>query len=112
MSIPNKLRFSKIDVNFLINTSEDIPTEFIFENKEYSVLGISNKQDLIPVNLTDQKLQKAAIYGSLHQYIAESEDADLYDVVIYQTGDNKNYLYGIRTRQKPDKEKKGVNEEE
>jgi hypothetical protein len=109
MSVAKKERFIRTNLRILIDTGGDntFPPERVnYEDKRLSLLGASNKDDLAPVTIDTLELQKAATYGQMGQFVYVNENGDFYDLFLYKDEIEEIILYGIRTRQLPEKETK------
>lgn len=107
-----KDRFIHVEMKVLIDTDIFPPETFTYETMIMTLLGKSNKSDLIPINITDNDLIKAIMHGGMVQFIYTSNSGDLYDICLYKCQDSKVYMYGIRSRQKPDKKKRKGDDDE
>lgn len=77
----------------------NFPVEkFIYEGKNMTLLGTSNKTDLFPKNLEEPGLIKASMTGKIGQFIYSCDNGDLYDALLYIDETGTLVLYSIRTR--------------
>lgn len=107
MGVAGKDRFIKTNIKVLIDRSNAFPPlMFNYEGSEFTVLGLSNKEDLMPVNIETAELQRVVTYGYIKQFICSADNGDLYDACLYRNETGNTYIYGIRTRKLPDKPKK------
>lgn len=101
-----KDRFIDTGLYIKVGQSDTFPVEsFNYKNLELVLLGSSNKDDLIPVNIESIEMQKIVTFGNLKQFIYVDQTGEIYDVCLYHDKDNNIYLYAIRTREKPEKKK-------
>ncbi|MCX8074152.1 MAG: hypothetical protein N2749_01010 [Clostridia bacterium] len=106
MSVAKKDRFVKTNLKEIVESGQIFPPEKInYEDKRLTLLGISNKNDLAPVTIDSYDLQRAATFGEMGQFVYVNENGDFYDLFLYQDEIKQTILYGIRTRQLPDKTK-------
>lgn len=110
MAVPKKDRFVDTGLKIAVGNVDDFPPEtFKYRDFEFTVLGLSNKDDLIPVNVDNLEMQKIVTLGNLGQYICTNQVGDIFDACFYKGEDDNIYLYAIRTREKPEKPKKPKN---
>ncbi|MDF2841581.1 MAG: hypothetical protein K0R00_7 [Herbinix sp.] len=110
MSIAKKDRFINTNLRLALTfQGREVsfpPEAFYYEGNEYIILGKSNKDDLIPINVTDIEMQKIVTMGELGQYICTNIAGDIFDACIYRGEDGEHaFLLAIRTREKPEKQK-------
>lgn len=114
MSIAKKDRFIQSNLKIPVDSGGVFPPpEITYQSLRLHNLGTSNKSDLLPVNIDTMELQRAVTYGAIGQFIFSATNGDLYDACLYINEDKEVFIYGIRTRQMPDKPKKSkINKEE
>ena len=106
MSIAKKDRFIDTNLRVVIGSTEQFPPDsFKFNGEEYIVLGRSNKDDLIPINVDNIELQEILTLGGLSQFICTDDKGNIFDVCLYKH-QGETVLFAIRTRERPDKPKK------
>jgi hypothetical protein len=108
MAVQGKDRFVENNINVLLPGIKQFPPDTLkygANKTELFCLGKSNKTDLMPVNISSIDLQRAVTFGGIGQYIYSAANGDLYDICLYTTAEQEIYIYGIRTRQLPDKTK-------
>lgn len=111
MPIAKKDRFMDTNLRIVIGDSEHFPPEtFFYNDQEFIVLGSSNKQNLIPVNIDNTELQQIVTFGGLSQFICTDASGNIYDACFYKQG-NQTMLFAISTREKPEKAKEKKEEE-
>lgn len=100
MAIAKKNRFISDKLNIKLNVpSIPFPVEaFKYNNKQFTLLGESNKDDLFPSNIEEPSLISANIDGRIGQFLYSSENGDLYDVLLYVDEFKEVILYKLRTR--------------
>lgn len=100
MAIKKSDRFIKEKVNELLNVKFDFPVEkFVYEGKNMTLLGKSNKTDLFPTNIEEPELMQASMKGRIGQYVYSCDNGDLYDALLYVDDIGHGIrLYSIRTR--------------
>ena len=103
MALAKKDRFISKDLKIELKSSSDVfPLDtFNFEGHKFFMLGISNKNDLYPLNIEEYGLHKAVVEGKIGQYIYTREDGVLFDVFMYSDEADYVILGGIRTRDLP-----------
>jgi hypothetical protein len=99
MAIAKKDRFITKDLKQKISPSFP-PETFKYKIWEMTILGKSNKDDLMPVNVDTAEMQRIVTLGNLDQYICTNQVGDIFDAAIYKGEDGAAYLYGIMTREK------------
>jgi hypothetical protein len=109
MSIQSKDRFVENNLRFQLGNVDSFPPPVLTyapKNLELFLLGESNKNDLMPINIDTLEMQAVVTYGAIKQCIYTAESGDLYDVCVYKNKENEIFIYGIRTRQLPEKKAK------
>jgi len=85
-----------------LNSRNFPPEEFYInypkKEKKFMLLGVSNKEDLIPVSIDTEELVRAVTFGHIRQYIYTGADGDLYDICIYKDERGECHVYDIRHR--------------
>jgi hypothetical protein len=105
MAIAKSDRFEKRNLKIRLESETFPPESFIYEKNQMTLMGVSNKQDLMP-NIDDKAVVKAVVDGiGIKQLIYSDQDAGLYDVCIYKDDEDQVFIYAIRTRQMPEKVK-------
>lgn len=106
MAIAKKNRFETTNLKFPLDGETFPPEEFDYEGNLLTLLGISNKMDLMPT-IQDSDVVKAVHFGlGVKQLIYSDQSANLYDVCMYKDEEDKVFVYAIRTRPAPEKPRK------
>lgn len=105
MAIAKADRFEHKNLKVKLVSDKFPPDTLLYEGKFMTLLGFSNKQDLVP-NIEDKEVVKAVFTGiGVKQLIYSDQDATLYDVCMYKDSEGQVFLHAIRTRQMPEKKK-------
>ncbi len=105
MGIAKSERFELKDLKIKINSNKFPPEVFLYEGKEMNLMGISNKQDLVPT-IDNMDVVRAAFTGvGVKQLIYSDQNANLYDICMYKDSDGGIFIHAIRTRQMPEKKR-------
>jgi hypothetical protein len=101
--IANAQRFVHKELKAPVKGSVFPPEQITYLEMKLECLGVSNKKDLMPPSIDTDELARAVTYGKMDQFIYTEEGGDLYDVCMYQNEHGDIYIYGVRTRNLPEK---------
>ena len=101
MSIAKKDRFKTEGIDVILKdvTSIPFPPEtFKWNEKKFTLLGSSNKNDLLPISLDEPSIIAATNTGRIGQYIYTDHEGNLYDAFIFVDEMDDVILRSIMTR--------------
>lgn len=106
MAIAKSQRFEHRDLMMLLESDEFPPESLIYSGILMTLMGESNKQDLVPT-IEATEVRRAVTFGiGMKQLIYSDQDGTLYDACIYKDEKDKVFVYAVRTRQMPERKRK------
>lgn len=97
---------SNAGVDFDVELVGFPPSQFDYNDLVYSLLGSSNKNDLIDEGIDNVSYQNDILNGNVKQCIYSSSSGDLVDACVRKLDGREGTVISIRSREMPPKPKK------